>query len=139
LLLRLPARLIPPPNLAQRIEQADSIVVATLISGTTFALGSRVSSDIVLHVNRVLKGELIPGSDIAAHIEGDGYFVAPGATQSAIREQLYGIWFLTSASHVYSLVSRVGNSGELDLARSLLPEGAPAGKAGETPAASVAN
>ncbi len=109
LCLQLPAPLIPGPNLAKRIEMADAIVVATLISGTTFASGSQVSNDIVLHVNRVLKGDLIPGSDIAAHLEGRGYFVAPSAKQSPIAEKLYGIWFLSSAARPYVVISGDGN------------------------------
>ncbi len=131
--------MIPGPNLAKRIELADVIVVAGLVSGTTFASGSEVSSDLVLHVNRVLKGDLIPGSGIAAHLEGRGYFMVPDARQSAVTEKLYGIWFLSSAARPYAVVSRHGKYGELDFAPAILPQGAPAGKAGETPAASVAN
>src|SRR5438876_1167063 len=103
--LRLPATLIPQPNLAKRIELADVIVVAKVISGTTLASGSRVSSDIVLHVARVLKGELLPGGDIAAHLEGGGYFGVPNARQSAITPKLYGIWFLNSVARPYALLS----------------------------------
>ncbi|MCU1274213.1 MAG: hypothetical protein JWO48_1644, partial [Bryobacterales bacterium] len=114
-------------------------MVARLISGTTFASGSKVSNDIVLHVNRVLKGDLVPGSDIAAHLEGRGYFVVPNAKQSVITETLYGIWFLNSAARPYAVVSPDGNYGELHFAPAILPEDAPAGKAGETPAVSVTN
>src|SRR6476646_1994581 len=116
LCVRLPAPLIPQPNLAKRIELADTIVVARLISGTSFASGSQVSTDVVLHVDRVLKGDVTPGSDIAAHLEGRGYFVAPNAKQSAITEKLYGIWFLNSAAHPYAVVSPEGNYGELHFA-----------------------
>jgi hypothetical protein len=139
LCVRLPAPLIPQPNLAKRIELADTIVVARLISGTSLASGSQVSTEMVLHVDRVLKGDVIPGSEIAAHLEGRGYFVAPNVKQSAITEKLYGIWFLNSAAHPYAVVSPEGNYGELHFASAILPEGAPAGNAGDTAAASVAN
>ena len=138
--VRMPAPLLPGPNLAKRIEQADAIVVARLTSGTTLASGTRVSSDFMLHVDRVLKGDVIPGSDIAAHLEGRVGFIVQAANQSAISEKLYGIWLLSSAaSGPYSVVSRDGNLGDLDFAPVILPEDAPVGKAGETPAASVAN
>ncbi len=131
--------MIPGPNLAKRIELADTIVVARLISGTTFASGSQVSNDLVLHVDRTLKGDVIPGSDISAHLEGRGYFVAPSAKQTAIAEKLYGIWFLSSATSPYTVVSRNGSYGEIHFAPVILPDGAPAAQAGATPAASVAN
>jgi len=137
--LPLPAPLLPGPNLAKRIESAQIIVVARLISGTTLASGPRVSSDFVLHVDRVLKGEVTPGSEIGAHLEGRGFFMTPGASQSAITEQLYGIWFLNQEAGSYSVVSRDGSYGELYAALAALPAGATPGKPGSTPAASVRN
>src|ERR1700722_1245089 len=80
--LRLPAPLLPGPNLAKRAQSADAIVVARLVSGATLAAGSQVSNDLVLRVDRVLKGSLTPGSEIGAHLEGRGYFVQP-ATKEA--------------------------------------------------------
>jgi hypothetical protein len=139
LCLRLPAPLVPGPNLAERIEQADTIVVAKLTGGATLASGSQVSSDIVLHVDRVLKGEAIPGTDIPAHLEGHGYWMVPNAKQSVITDKLYGIWFLSTAFRPYTVISRDGKYGELHWAPVSLPEDAPAGKSGGTPAASVAN
>jgi hypothetical protein len=136
--LRLPAPLIPGPNLARRTESADAIVVAKLVGGTTLASGTQVSSDIVLRVDRVLKGDVIPGSTIAAHLEGRGYFTVVNAKQSDA-QPLYGIWFLTSAPRPYTVISRDGNFAELHFAPVILPEDAPAGKPGDTPAASVAN
>jgi len=140
--LRLPAPLLPGPNLAKRTESADSIVVARLVSGTTLAAGSQVSSDFVLRVERVLKGNLTPGSEIGAHLEGRGYFVTPNAKESAITEHLFGIWFLSSVPHPNTVISRDGSYGELYSAPVMLPEddkAAPTGKPGDTPAASVAN
>jgi hypothetical protein len=136
---RLPAPLVPGANLAERIQKADSIVVAKLNSATTRASGSQVASDITLHVDRVLKGGVIPGTDLAAHLEGRGYFASPTPEQLTTNEKLYGIWFLASSDGRYTVVSRDGKYGELYSAPVLLPEGAPAGKTGETPAASVAN
>ena len=135
----LPAPLIPGPNLAKRVELAESIVVAKVVSGTTRGFGSQVSSDIVLHVNRVLKGDLIPGTDVAAHLEGRGYFVVPTVKQSTITDQLYGIWFLGSTSRPYTVISRDGTYGEIHFAPVLLPEGAPAGSEGEKTETAVAN
>jgi len=139
LCLQLPAPLIPGANLAKRVELADAIVVAKAKSGTTVAAGSQVASDVVLHVDRVLKGNLIPGTDLAAHLEGRGYSVVPGAKQSAIKEKLYGIWFLSSASRPYTVISRDGTYGELYFAPVILPEGAPGGNAGATAAEAVTN
>ncbi|MBV9767959.1 MAG: hypothetical protein JOZ32_00165 [Bryobacterales bacterium] len=136
---RLPATLLPGPNLASRIEKADAIVVASVVSGATLASGSEVSSDLVLHVDRVLKGGIIPETDVAAHLEGGGYWIVPNATHTAITEKLYGIWFLSSAASLYKVISRDDNAGELYFAVVLLPEQAPAGTSGDTPAASVAN
>jgi hypothetical protein len=136
--VRLPATLIPPPNLAKRVEAADTVIVARLISGTTFASGTQVSNDVVLRIDRVLKGDIIPGTTVAAHLEGRGDFVVSNAQQTAA-EPLFGIWFLSSASHPYTIISRDGNGGELHFAPVILPEDAPAGNSGETPAASVAN
>jgi hypothetical protein len=133
------SRQVPRPNLAKRIESADAIVVAKILSGTTLAAGSQVSSDIVLQINLVFKGDLIPGSAIAAHLTGRGYFVMPNARQSAIAEKLYGIWFLSLATRPFTVVSRDGNFGELNLAPVILPADAPAGRTGDTPASSVAN
>ena len=135
----LPAPSIPGPNLAKRIESADAVIVAKLIRGTTLASGSEVSSDIVLQVDRVLKGNLTPGTEIAAHLEGRGYFIVPNPTQSTIQQPIYGIWFLSSASYPYAVISRDGKYGELYFAPVILPEDAPVGKAGNTPSASVAN
>jgi hypothetical protein len=137
--LRLPAPLIPGPNLAKRIESSDTIVVARLTSGIMFASGSQVSSDIVLRVDRVLKGNLTPGTEIGARLEGRGYFGVTNAKQTPIEEQLYGIWFLNSTPRPYTIVSRDGDYGELHFAPVILPADAPAARAGDTPAASVAN
>ena len=139
LCFRLPAPIIPGPNLAKRIESADAIIVARLIRGTTLVSGSQVSSDMVLRVDRVLKGDLVAGSEIAAHLEGRSYFLSENAKQSAIAEQFYGIWFLSSAARPYTVVSRDGNYGEIHFAPVILPESAPAGEGGGNPAAAVAN
>jgi len=135
----LPAIMIPQPNLAKRIESAGIIVVAKMVSGTSLASGSRVSSDIVLHVDRVFKGDLTPGSEIAAHLEGQGFWVIPNAKQSILSEPVYGIWFLNSEGHSYALVSRDGKSGELFLAPVVLPEDSPPAEPGDSPVASVRN
>jgi hypothetical protein len=60
--------MIPGPNLAKRIESSEIVAVARTVSGTSFALGSEISSDIVLRVERVLKGNLTPGIEISAHL-----------------------------------------------------------------------
>jgi hypothetical protein len=134
-----PAMMIPQPNLAKRIESAQIIVVAKMISGTSLASGSQVSSDIVLHIDRGLKGDLTPGSEITAHLEGQGFWVVPNARQSTVTEPVYGIWFLNADAHSYTVLSRDGKLGELFLAPAVLPEDAPAANAGESPAASVLN
>ena len=84
----LPATLIAGPDLARRIDKAGAIIAGKLVRGRTLASGSQVSSDIVLHVDRVLKGDLIPGTDIAAHLEGRGMFVEPQPKQSAVPQQV---------------------------------------------------
>ena len=134
--LPLPAPLIPQPNLAKRVESADTIVVARITGGTVTASGSSVSSDVVLRVDRVLKGSAVAGTTIAAHLEGRGYFANRNATQSA--EPLYGIWFLTAAQYPYTILSRDGRFGELYFAPAILPEDAPRSNPGDTPAESVA-
>ena len=139
LCLRLPAPLIPGPNLAKRTEAADLIVVGPLVRGTTSASGSRVSSDIAIEARRVLKGNLVPGTQVAAHLEGRSYFVAPKASQTAIEQRLFGIWFLASDPVRSQVISRDGQFGELYFAAPMLPEEAPAGKPGGSPAESVAN
>lgn len=133
------ATLIPPPNLAKRIESAGIVVVARMISGTSFASGSQISSDIVLHIDRVLKGDLTPGSEINAHLEGQGFWVIPNARQSTVSDPVYGIWFLNADAHAYTVASRDGKLGELFLAPVVLPEDAPAANAGDSPATSVRN
>lgn len=136
--LPLPATLIPPPNLAKRVEAADAIIVGHLISGTTFASGSQVSNDVVLHVDRILKGDIVSGTTVAAHLEGRGYFAMPNPRLTAA-QPLYGIWFLSLSSHPYTILSRDGGDGELHSAAVILPEDAPAGEPGDTPAVSAAN
>ncbi len=136
---RLPAPLIPGPNLAKRVEAADLILVGPLVGGTAFASGTQVSSDIVLEARRVLKGNLIPGNQVAAHLEGRSYFVVPKPAQAAIDQRIYGIWFLRADPARNQVISRDGQFGELHFAASILPENAPAGNAGASPAESVAN
>jgi hypothetical protein len=137
--LRLPAPMIPGPNLAKRIESSEIIAVARMAGGTSFASGSEISSDIILHVERVLKGDLTPGIEISAHLAGRGYFTAPEAKQSSITERLYGIWFLNTDAQSYEVVSRDGHYGELFAAPVILPENASPEKPGNTPAESVLN
>jgi hypothetical protein len=135
---RLTATLVPGPNLAKRTEAADVIVVGTLIRGTTFASGSQVSSDLVLEVRRVLKGKLMIGEQATAHLEGRGLFQAPNPARSAI-PRIYGIWFLSAASVPDTVISRDGQLGDPYMAAVILPEEAPPGKSGGSPAESVAN
>ncbi len=52
---------------------------------------------------------------------------------------LYGIWFLNPDTYGYSVVSRNGDYGELFAAPVLLPDDAPSGKPGTTPAEAVLN
>ena len=133
----LPGTLIPQPNLAKRIESAEIIVVARMVSGTSLASGSHVSSDVVLHVDRVFKGDLTPGSEISARLEGQGFWDVPSAKQSTLTDHIYGIWFLKSEGPSYSIVSRDGRSGELFIAPVILPEDAPAGTQADNPAIAV--
>jgi hypothetical protein len=137
--LPLPAPIFSPPNSSQRIKQADAIVVARIASGTSTASGPQISTDLTLHVERTLKGELIAGTDVAAHLEGRGYFNVPDVRQTQLSASFYGIWFLNTKARPYTVISRDDNSGELIWAVVALPEAAPAGKPGDTPAASVAN
>ena len=115
------------------------IVVARAASGTSFASGHRISSDLVLHVDRVLKGDVTQGSEIGAHLAGRGYFMAADAKPRKVTETIYGIWFLNRDTGGYSVVSRNGDSGELSVAPVLLRENAPPGNVGSTPAESVLN
>ncbi len=135
---RLTATLIPLPNLAKRVEAADTIVVGKLIRGTTRAFGTEVSTDMILHVDRVLKGDIIPDTEIAARLEGRGLWNLPDLKESAT-PSLYGIWLLSAATRPYTVLSRDGRLGEPYLAPAILDEQAPSGKQGDTPAASVAN
>jgi hypothetical protein len=134
-----PAMVIPPPNLTKRIESAGIVVVARIVSGTSVASGSQISSDIVLHIDRVLKGDLTPGIEINARLEGQGFWVILNARQSTVSDPVYGIWFLNADAHPYAVVSRDGKLGELFLAPVVLPEDAPAADTGDSPAASVRN
>jgi len=137
--LRLPAPLIPSPKLAKRVDSSGIIVVASVASGTSFASGDRILSDLVLHIDRVLKGDATPGSEIGAHLAGRGYFMAADAKPRKVTETIYGIWFLNPDTGVYSVVSPDGDYGELFAAPVLLPEDAPPGKPGATAAESVLN
>jgi hypothetical protein len=125
--------MIPPPNLAKQVEAADAIVVAKLVRGTTVASGDRISSDLILHIDRVLKGNLIPGAEVAATLEGRNLFVG-GVRTSSPTPQVYGIWFLSSSS----VLPRLESIGDPFMAPVILPEQAPAGGHGNTPEASVA-
>jgi hypothetical protein len=133
------ATLIPSPNLAKRVESSDAILVGTLIRGMTTASGERTSSDFVLKVDRVLKGNLIAGDEVASHLEGRAAFIAPAVNTSPIPQRSHGIWFLKGTAPPYTVVSRDGNSGELFWAVVDLPEAATPGAAGKTPADSVAS
>jgi hypothetical protein len=132
------ATLIPGPDLARQIDESDAIVVAKVRSGTTTSAGERISSNFVLRVERVLKGAVVPGTDIHASLEGRGDFIYP---QTSVRPvpDFYGIWFLKSGTGAYSVVSRAPNHGELHIALTSLPDGAAAPMAGKTPAESVLN
>jgi hypothetical protein len=129
--------MIPGPSLAKRIDSSGVIVVARVVSGASFAAGDQISSDLVLHVDRVLKGDATPGSEVGAHLAGRGYFMVPNASKRGVTEPLYGIWFLNPDTGGYSVVSRNGDYGELGMAPVLLPEGVPAATPGATPAESV--
>lgn len=132
------AGLLPGPDLRRQIQESDAIVVARILNGTTSVAGDRVSSDIVLRVDRVLKGVLVSGTDINATIEGRGDFVFP---QTSVRPapDLYGIWFLKSEGGKYTLLPPAPDYGELYRAVVQLPAEAPAGEQGRTPAESVRN
>ncbi len=65
-------------------------------------------------------------------------FVEPQPKRSAVTQQ-FGIWFLNAGPSPYTVLSRPGTLGELYFAPVVLPENAPAGKPGPTPAVSVAN
>jgi hypothetical protein len=130
--------LIPGPDLAKRVNESDTIVVATIRSGTTTYAGEKASSDIVLHVRRVLKGTAIPGADIAAFLSGKGSFIYPEASLRAA-PPLHGIWYLKSRTGGFEVVPRAPGYGELHLAGTWLPEEAPPGEIGDTPADSVSN
>ena len=112
-------------------------MVAKLIHGTTQAAGDHVSNDFMLHINLVLKGNAIPGTEIAAHLEGRGMWIAKDPKQTPI-PPMYGIWFLNTATTPYTVISRSESLAELHLASVILPENTPAGTSGNTPEASVA-
>ncbi|MCC6590135.1 MAG: hypothetical protein IT168_25815 [Bryobacterales bacterium] len=133
----MPGGLIPGPNLAQQIEEADFVVVGGVRSGTVSTSGTRSVSNVVLHVDRVLKGDMTPGVEIGATLEGKPAFVAPAMVTPA--QKLYGIWFLKKDGGAYSIVPRASGFGELNLAVVAVPEAAPRGRLGLFAAASVAN
>jgi len=133
------ATLIPGPNLAKRIEASDVIVVGTLLRGMTSASGDQISSDVVLKADRVLKGNLMAGDEVAAHLQGGAAFLARNATTYSIQQRIHGIWFLKGTSVPYVVLSRDGNFGELGWAVVNLPEAATPRAVGKTPADSVAN
>jgi hypothetical protein len=133
------ATLIPGPNLAKRIEASDVIVVGTLLRGMTSTSGDQISSDVVLKADRVLKGNLLAGDEVAAHLQGHAAFLARNAATSSIQLRIHGIWFLKGTSVPYVVLSRDGTSGELGWAVVNLPEAATPGANGKTPADSVAD
>jgi hypothetical protein len=132
------AGLVPGPDLARRINESDAIVVATIRSGTTTSVGDRTWSDFVLHIHRVLKGSVIPGMEAGASLKGRGAFVH---TEALVRTAppLHGIWYLKSSGGGFEVVSRAPDNGELHLAGTWLPDEAPPGRMGSTPAESVTN
>jgi hypothetical protein len=142
LCLPLTATIVPMPQLAERVETADVIVVAKLTRGTSFVSGDRLSSDFVLRVDRVLKGKLVPGAEVPATLEGRVLFRNGGAKSDSI-PPFYGIWFLNVTSHGYAVSPRLQFAkdyvGEPLLAPVVIPEGAPGGQSGSSPEASVAN
>jgi hypothetical protein len=71
------------------------IIVARVASGASFAAGDQIASDLVLHVDRVLKGEATSGAEIGAHLTGRGCFLAANSSQRNVTESLYGFWFRT--------------------------------------------
>jgi hypothetical protein len=105
------ATLVPAPNLSKRIEASDVIFVGTLTRGMTSVSGDRVSNDIVLKADRVLKGHVVAGDEIASHLEGHADFLASSVTTSPIQQRLHGIWFLKGTSVPYAVLSRDGISG----------------------------
>ncbi|HZL57319.1 MAG TPA: HEAT repeat domain-containing protein, partial [Bryobacteraceae bacterium] len=119
-----PATLIPDSNLTARIGAADAIVVARTVNGVSLAAGDRVSNDFTLRIVASLKGSLIPGSEIGAHLEGRGMWILPEPRQTAILP-LFGIWFLKACGSTYSVLSRDGKLGEIGFAPVVLPESAP--------------
>ncbi len=134
----LPASLLPGPHLAERTAAADLIVVAKVTGGSSFASGPNVVYNLVLHVDRVLKGEAAPGTDVSAHLEGRGYFDHPAPVQGAA-SPFYGIWFLDTSVRPFRVIPREGGFAELWWVPVRLPEEAPPGEPAATPAGRVAN
>ncbi|HTB10817.1 MAG TPA: hypothetical protein VK752_04565 [Bryobacteraceae bacterium] len=127
LAIPLTATLIPFPNLAQRVESSGVIVVATLTHGTVSYRGNQASSDFILHIDRVLKGDLIPGTLVAAHLEGSRLFSDPGPKSAAIPPS-FGIWFLSPAAGPYAVIPVHESLGEPHMAYVHLAKEAPAGE-----------
>jgi hypothetical protein len=131
--------LLPGPSLEKRIEESTGIVVARLTGGSTMAAGDQVSSDFSLRIDRVMKGDVIPGSSVAVHLEGRGLWIHPQAEQVNIPAGQFGIWFLRFDSGRYLAVPYAPGFGEVEMAVVTLPGSAPRGAPGATPAESVAN
>jgi hypothetical protein len=140
--LPLTATLVPMPNLAKSVETADAIVVAKLVSGTSFAPGDEMSSDFLLRVDRVLKGNVIAGTEVPTTLEGRALWRRADLKPDPI-PPIYGIWFLISTPHGYAVRSRLQYSeigvGDPLLAPVFLPEQAPAAEPSGSPEVSVAN
>jgi hypothetical protein len=113
----------PPQSIAKYIESAREIVVANLV------YGDLASNQFVLHIQRVIKGESVPGAEVAAHFET---YLAEPPVESEEIPRINGIFFLNPDSRGYTVP-------DLDCAPVNLPPDAPPGAPGDTPAASVAN
>jgi hypothetical protein len=110
------------------IESAPNIVVASLVSADA------VSRHLILHLERVIKGDAIPGAEVAMYFElpaGE----APAEEAPANPPQpihLRGIFFLNPDPRGYTWATTLCVPVKL-------PEEAPPGSPGDTPEASVAN
>lgn len=136
---RAPAPVMPAADLNRHVQQASDIVVGTMLGSTVSSAGTLTSATLDLHIERVLKGDLTPGSEIAARLQGQSSFVQPVATQSPGPGKIRGIWFLNSSVHPAALMHLHGASGELFDAMVVLPATSPVPEPGATPAESVRN
>ena len=117
------------PDLAQALRSCDTIIAARVVSGQAQSTSAGASSDLILRVIRVLKGEIAPGSQVAISTRGSRVFI-PGPSSNTpnhwIVDHFSALWFLRQEENGYSVVPVTPGAGDPERASLELPEEAPA-------------